>query len=796
MSEAALIDPHNSNEGITARISSIALARRTPAWWLLVFAVALAGTGMLLVAVAWLLVRGVGIWGVDIPVAWGFAITNFVWWIGIGHAGTLISAFLLLMRQKWRNSINRFAEAMTIFAVANAGLFPLLHLGRPWVFYWLIPYPDTMDLWPQFRSPLVWDFAAVLTYMIVSLVFWYMGMIPDLATLRDRARGRVRKYAYAVLALGWRGDLHHWERYEKIYLLLAGLATPLVVSVHSVVSLDFAVAVVPGWHSTIYPPYFVAGAVFSGLGMALTLGIPIRAIFGLRDLITEKHLDNMAKVMLLAGLIVAYGYFNEFFLDWYSGDLYERFRALNKVAGPYWPGFAAMMLGNVLVPQLLWSKKVRTNTWLLFAIAILVNVGMWSERFVIVIGALHRDFVPSAWRMFHPTGWDWATLAGTLAFFAVLFLLFLRLLPIVSMAEERKLLHEVRSAAILAAGPPASSRQGCRRTGRLEAGAPNEEGLRPAGGVRHGGRPGTRRADAAHPRLPPRPHLRAIRREGSGRTVRRTDREAEDDGHRAAGLRRRRGRRGGRDVRAGVRQRGRLSAERRREAAQQLAVLHSDRVRAGHPRRRARGGGGVPDPQFAAAVPPPALQCGALRARHPGSLLPLRREARPKVRRRENGGAAAGDGRGHRGGAVVRRALLLAALLACGCPHQMIDRPAKRPLGSSAFFPDRSASRPLVADTVPRSAPDGGGAVTPERGRERFAIYCAPCHGARGDGDGIIVRHGFPRPPALRAMATADIVKTIADGHGVMYGYGDAVPERDRWAIAAYMQQLQRERAP
>ena len=444
MSGAALIDPRQTNESITARIASIVLRRHARVAWFLGFFAAVIGVAVLFLSIGWLLARGVGVWGVDIPVAWGFAITNFVWWIGIGHAGTLISAFLLLMRQRWRNSINRFAEAMTIFAVANAGLYPLLHLGRPWVFYWLLPYPDTMKLWPQFRSPLVWDFVAVATYMVVSLIFWYMGMVPDFATLRDRARSRPAKIAYALLALGWRGDMEHWERYEKIYLLLAGLAAPLVVSVHSVVSLDFAVAIVPGWHSTIYPPYFVAGAMFSGLAMALTIGIPLRAMFGLRDLVTAKHLDNMAKVMLTAGLIVAYGYMNEFFLAWYSGNLYERFHALNEVAGPYWPLFALMMLGNVLVPQLLWSRAVRTRAWLLFVIAIVINVGMWSERFVIVIGALHRDYMPSAWRTFTPTLFDWTTFAGTLALFGALFLLFVRFLPLMSMSEERKLLREVR----------------------------------------------------------------------------------------------------------------------------------------------------------------------------------------------------------------------------------------------------------------------------------------------------------------------------------------------------------------
>ncbi len=444
MTSAHFIDPRESNASITAQISAIALRRRAPMWWFATFAAAACGVLLLFFSTLYLLLRGIGIWGVNIPVAWAFAITNFVWWIGIGHAGTLISAFLLLMRQKWRNSINRFAEAMTIFAVANAGLFPLLHLGRPWLFYWLTPYPDTMKLWPQFSSPLVWDFVAVATYLVVSLIFWYMGMVPDLATLRDRAHSRVSRYAYGVLALGWCGDLEHWQRYERIYLLLAGLATPLVVSVHSVVSFDFAVADVPGWHSTIYPPYFVAGAMFSGLAMALTIAIPLRRLFGLEELVTVRHLDNMAKVMLAAGLIVMFGYFNEFFLAWYSGDFYERFEKWNEITGPYGFAFAIMMIGNVVVPQLLWSKRVRTKPALLLVIAIVINIAMWTERFVIVVGALTRDFIPSSWHLFTPTIWDWATFAGTIGLFVALLLLFIRFLPIISMSEERKLLREVR----------------------------------------------------------------------------------------------------------------------------------------------------------------------------------------------------------------------------------------------------------------------------------------------------------------------------------------------------------------
>src|SRR5262245_3142573 len=322
-----------------------------------------------MVAVTYLLVMGVGIWGINVPVGWGFAIVNFVWWIGIGHAGTLISAILLLLRQKWRTSINRFAEAMTLFAVACAGLFPLLHMGRPWFFYWLLPYPNTMQLWPQFRSPLVWDVFAVSTYATVSLLFWYVGLIPDLATLRDRAKNRLARIIYGVLAMGWRGSARHWHRYEVTYLILAGLATPLVVSVHTVVSFDFAVAVVPGWHSTIFPPYFVAGAIYAGFAMVLTLAIPVRAVYQLEDFITMRHLQNMAKVMLATGLMVAYGYGMEAFMALYSGNLYERYLLNNRLLGPYAPTYYALILCNVLVPQFIWLRRVRNSTAALFVIA-------------------------------------------------------------------------------------------------------------------------------------------------------------------------------------------------------------------------------------------------------------------------------------------------------------------------------------------------------------------------------------------------------------------------------------------
>jgi len=389
-----------------------------------------------------LLFKGVGIWGIRIPVAWGFAIVNFVWWIGIGHAGTLISAILLLLHQKWRTSINRFAEAMTIFAVMCAGMFPLLHMGRPWLFFYLMPYPNPMWLWPQFRSPLVWDVFAVSTYFTVSLLFWFVGLIPDFATLRDRATGKVSKVVYGMLSMGWRGSAVHWSRYETASLLLAGLATPLVVSVHTVVSFDFTVAIVPGWHSTIFPPYFVAGAIYSGFAMVLTLAIPVRKYYDLKDLITERHLDIMAKVMLATGMIVAYGYAMEAFTAFYSGSETERFMMVNRMFGPYAIAYWMLIASNIAIPQLLWIKKVRRNNFSLFLISLVVNLGMWLERFVIVVTSLARDFTPSAWGMYYPTRWDWATYLGTIGLFFTLFYLFLRFLPMISIVEVRSLVHE------------------------------------------------------------------------------------------------------------------------------------------------------------------------------------------------------------------------------------------------------------------------------------------------------------------------------------------------------------------
>jgi Ni/Fe-hydrogenase subunit HybB-like protein len=439
---APIIEPGHTFASLTDKISAIVLTGRTPRFWYLGFGLSFLLVLVLFFAIGYLLVAGVGVWGINVPVAWGFAIVNFVWWIGIGHAGTLISAILLLLRQKWRQSINRFAEAMTLFAVACAGLFPLLHLGRPGFFYWLFPYPSTMGIQPNFRSPLVWDVFAVSTYFTVSLLFWYMGLIPDLATMRDQARRRFARFAYGILAMGWRGSAIHWHRYEMAYLLMAGLATPLVVSVHTVVSFDFAVALLPGWHSTIFPPYFVAGAIYSGFAMVLTLAIPLRKLYGLEDFITLRHLKNMGEVMLATGLIVAYGYLMETFTSWYSGNIYEQYMMWNRLFGPYWYLYWALILFNIAVPQALWFRAVRTNPLALFVIAICVNVGMWLERYVIVVVSLSRDFMPSSWGMYSATVWDYAIFIGTIGLFVCLLFIFIRLLPMISIFEMRELLHD------------------------------------------------------------------------------------------------------------------------------------------------------------------------------------------------------------------------------------------------------------------------------------------------------------------------------------------------------------------
>jgi Ni/Fe-hydrogenase subunit HybB-like protein len=440
----SMIPPGYTFGSVTDKISSIVLARKTPVGWWMGFGFAFLLTLLLFVSVTYLVFEGIGIWGNNVPIGWAFEITNFVWWIGIGHAGTLISAILLLLRQPWRTSINRFAEAMTLFAVACAALFPAIHTGRPWLDYWLLPYPNTMGVWPQFRSPIMWDVFAVSTYATVSLLFWFIGLIPDLATLRDRSQSKTARVIYGMLAMGWRGSAHHWHRYETAYLLLAGLATPLVVSVHTVVSLDFAVAIVPGWHTTIFPPYFVAGAIYSGFAMVLTLAIPIRAIYRLEDFITMRHLQNMAKVMLVTGLIVAYGYTVEAFIAWYSADKYEGFMIWNRVTGPYAPVYWALLFCNIVVPQALWLRLVRNSVPLLFVISLIVNIGMWLERFIIVVTSLHRDFLTSSWGMYSPTIWDWSTFIGTLGLFVALLFLFLRFLPMISIFEMRTILPEAK----------------------------------------------------------------------------------------------------------------------------------------------------------------------------------------------------------------------------------------------------------------------------------------------------------------------------------------------------------------
>src|SRR6266516_4255599 len=437
-----LIEPGHTFASITDKISAIVLTSRTPRFWYIGFGLSFILVLVLLYCIAALVAVGVGLFGIMIPVGWGFDIVNFVWWIGIGHAGTLISAILLLLRQKWRQSINRFAEAMTLFAVACAGLFPLIHLGRPWFFYWLTPYPNTMELWPQWRSPLVWDVFAVSTYFLVSLLFWYVGLIPDLATLRDRSTSRTGQIIYGILAMGWRGSARHWHRYEVAYLLLAALATPLVVSVHTVVSFDFAVAILPGWHSTIFPPYFVPGAIYSGFAMVLVLSIPLRAVYQLEDFITTRHLQNMAKILLATGLIVAYGYMIEAFMAWYGGNPYEQYTIWNRLTGPYAPFYWALLLCNIAAPQVLWLRRVRTSASALFVISLIVNTGMWLERFVIVVTSLHRDFLPSSWGMYYPTIWDVATFVGTLGLFATLFFLFIRFMPMISIFEMRTILPE------------------------------------------------------------------------------------------------------------------------------------------------------------------------------------------------------------------------------------------------------------------------------------------------------------------------------------------------------------------
>jgi len=439
---APVIEPGHTYASVTDQVSAIVLSRKMSRGWVLGFAFSFMLLMAFLYATCYLFARGIGIWGTTIPVGWAFPIVNFVWWIGIGHAGTLISAVLLLLHQEWRTSINRFAEAMTLFAVSCAGLFPLLHLGRPWVFHWILPYPNTMDLWPNFRSPLVWDVFAVLTYFTVSTLFWYAGLVPDLATLRDRTKSRLARIAYGMLALGWRGSAAHWQRYETAYLLMAGLATPLVVSVHSIVGMDFAAGIVPGWHTTIFSPYFVAGAIFSGFAMVMTLAIPLRAVYGLQDFVTMRHLDNMAKVILATGSMMFYGYLSDVFFAYYSGNEYERYMIINRALGHYAWSYWALIACNIITPQVFWFPSMRRSVPVLFIVSLIVNVGMWLERFVIVVISLHRDFLPSSWHMYYPTRWDFTHLFGSLGLFFTLLFLFIRVLPMISIFELRALVHE------------------------------------------------------------------------------------------------------------------------------------------------------------------------------------------------------------------------------------------------------------------------------------------------------------------------------------------------------------------
>lgn len=424
---------------MTRRICDLVLVERAPlGWWVGVIICALL-TLMLVVALSVLFTMGVGIFGINIPVAWGMPILNTIWWIGIAHAGTLISAVLLLTRQPWRAGINRFAEAMSMFAIVCAGIYPLMHLGRPLFVYYLMPYPDTMNLWPQWRSPLVWDFFAIFTYLVFTSCFLYMSLLPDLATLRDRAQGWKAR-AYGILALGWRGSAAHWERYEKANMIMAALATPIVVTVTGIISLDLAVSIVPGFHFTIFPPYFVAGALFSGFSTVALLAIVLRSLFNLKDLVTRVHLDYLGRMMLLFSLIVAYAYSQEIFTAFYTGEAYYRTVYFDRWTGPYAPVWWSMFTCNVILTQLLWFKRVRRSPLAMLCLAITCNLGMWLERFQIVFTSTHADYMPSNWRTIWPTGWDWAAYLGSLGLFGLLLLLFIKLTPMISLHDMRGLI--------------------------------------------------------------------------------------------------------------------------------------------------------------------------------------------------------------------------------------------------------------------------------------------------------------------------------------------------------------------
>lgn len=436
-----LINPKKTISNVNADVCKPLESFPTKSWYL-TFAFASSLFLMGIALMAYQLRNGMGVWGLSHPVGWGIEITNFVFWIGIGHAGTLISAILHLFRQRWRTSINRAAEAMTIFAVMTAGLFPLIHLGRNWFFYWLLPYPNQRgSLWVNFRSPLLWDVFAVSTYFTISLVFWYVGLIPDFASVRDRAQNKIRKFIYGLLAVGWRGSQRHWSHYEIAYLILAGLSTPLVLSVHSIVSFDFAVSLLPGWHTTIFPPYFVAGAIFSGFAMVVTLLVITRKVFQLEDYINIIHLENMNKIILVTSWMVGYAYACEFFTAWYSGNIYEWFTFKNRALGPYAWAYWTMIFSNVVAPQIFWSKQLRRSIPVMFIISLIVNVGMWFERFTIIVTSLHRDFLPPNWDQYIPTFVDWGYTLFSFGFFFTWFLLFCRFFPTIAMSEVKATMH-------------------------------------------------------------------------------------------------------------------------------------------------------------------------------------------------------------------------------------------------------------------------------------------------------------------------------------------------------------------
>ncbi|MFN2374815.1 MAG: NrfD/PsrC family molybdoenzyme membrane anchor subunit [Cyclonatronaceae bacterium] len=439
--EQPLVQGNHTFSSITALIGDI-VEKPTPMWWYIAFGVSNLLLAMLLGMIAYLVWEGTGIWGLNNPVGWGWAIINFVWWVGIGHAGTLISAILFLFRQGWRTAINRFAEAMTIFAVMCAGIFPAIHVGRIWVVYWMFPIPNQMQMWPNFNSPLLWDVFAVSTYFTVSLLFWYVGLVPDFATLRDRVKSKFGRFIYGFFALGWTGGNRQWQNYEKSYLILAGLATPLVLSVHTIVSFDFAVSIIPGWHTTIFPPYFVAGAIFSGFAMVMTLMIIARKIYGLEDIMTVNHIEKMNMIILVTGTMVGFAYVMEFFIAWYGGVEYEKFAFINRALGPYSWAYWMMFLCNVFSPQFFWSKKLRRSVTASFILSIVVNIGMWFERFVITVSSLAQDYLPGAWGYYSPTWVDVLTYVGTFGLFFTNFLLFLRFMPMVAIAEIKMVMPQ------------------------------------------------------------------------------------------------------------------------------------------------------------------------------------------------------------------------------------------------------------------------------------------------------------------------------------------------------------------